>query len=58
MKTVTFQYISLYEFPEVTASVIKYTSILILNCLQELIKNLLNLQITYKKQQIKAIKVL
>ena len=58
MKTVTFQYINLYEFPEVTASVIKYTSILILNCLQELIKNLLNLQITYKKQQIKAIKVL
>ena len=53
MKTVTFQYINLYEFPEVTASVIKYTSILILNCLQELIYKQ-----RIQKQQIKAIKVL
>ena len=44
----TFQYINLYELPEITASIIKYTSILILNCLQEFIKKLLNLQKTYQ----------
>ena len=31
------QHISLYELLEVTTSIIKYTSILILNCLQEFI---------------------
>ena len=44
---VSIQRMNLYELSEVTASIIKYTSILILNCLQELIKNLLNLQTTY-----------
>ena len=44
---VSIHNINLYEFSEVTASNIKYKSILILNCLQELINNLLNLQTTY-----------
>ena len=44
---VSIQHIKLYELSEVTACIIKYTAILILNCLQELINNLLNLQITY-----------
>ena len=44
---VSIQHINLYELSEATASIIKYTSKLILNCLQELINNLLNLQITY-----------
>ena len=40
IKTITFQFnINLYELSEVTASIIKYTLILILNCLQELINN-------------------
>ena len=42
---VSIQHINLYKLSEVTASIIKYTSILIVNCLQELIKNLLNLQL-------------
>ena len=44
---VSIQHINLYKFSEVTASIIKYTSILIVNCLQELINNLLNLQTRY-----------
>ena len=44
---VSIQHINLYKLSEVTASIIKYTSILIVNCLQELINNLLNLQIRY-----------
>ena len=49
VKTITFQFnINLYELSEITASIIKYTSILILNCLQELINKLLNLQKTYQ----------
>ena len=55
---VSIQHINLYELSEVTASIIKYTSILILNCLQEMIKNLLNLQITYPIATNKTIKVL
>ena len=39
--------IHIYKLSEVTASIIKYTSILIVNCLQELINNLLNLQTRY-----------
>ena len=46
---VSIQHINLYKLSEVTASIIKYTSILIVNCLQELIKNLLNLQTRYPK---------
>ena len=45
---VSIQHINLYELSEITASIIKYTSILILNCLQELINKLLNLQKTYQ----------
>ena len=41
---VSIQHIILYKLSEVTASIIKYTSILIVNCLQELINNLLNFQ--------------
>ena len=44
---VSIQHINLYELSEVSASIIKYTSILILNCLQELINKLLNLQKLY-----------
>ena len=44
---VSIQHINLYELSEVTTSIIKYTSTLILNCLQELINNLLNLQTMY-----------
>ena len=44
---VSIQHINLNELLEVTASIIKYTSILILNCLQELIDNLLHLQTMY-----------
>ena len=44
---VSIQHINLYKFSEVTASIIKYTSILIVNCLQGLINNLLNLQTRY-----------
>ena len=44
---VSIQHINLYELSEVAASIIKYTSILILNCLQEMINNILNLQTTY-----------
>ena len=44
---VSIQHISLYKLSEVTASIIKYTSILTVNCLQELIKILLNLQTMY-----------
>ena len=55
---VSIQHINLYELSEVTASIIKYTSILILNCLQEMIKNLLNLQTTYPIATNKTIKVL
>ena len=55
---VSIQHVNLYELSEVTASIIKYTSILILNCLQELIKNLLNLQTTYPISTNKTIKVL
>ena len=51
MKTIMFQFntsdITVYKLSEVTASIIKYTSILIVSCLQELIPNLLNLQIAY-----------
>ena len=48
MKTiVSIQHISLYKLSEVTASIVKYTSILIVNCLQELINILLNLQTMY-----------
>ena len=43
---VSIQHINLYELSEITASIIKYISILILNCLQELINKLLNLQKT------------
>ena len=43
----SIQHINLYELSETTASIIKYTSIQILNCLQKLINNLLNLQTTY-----------
>ena len=43
MKTFNI-YIILYKLSEVTTSIIKYTSILIESCLQELINNLLNLQ--------------
>ena len=44
---VSIQHINLYELLEATASIIKYTSKLILDCLQELINNLLNLQTLY-----------
>ena len=44
---VSIQHINLYELLEATASIIKYTSIQILNCLQKLIHNLLNLQTMY-----------
>ena len=45
---VSIQHIILYKLSEVTASIIKYTSILIVNCLQELINKLLNLQTRYQ----------
>ena len=44
---VSIQQINIYKLLEATASIIKYTSIQILNCLQKLINNLLNLQTTY-----------
>ena len=44
---VSIQHINLYELSEITTSIIKYTSILILTFLQELINSLLNLQTTY-----------
>ena len=44
---ISIQHINLYQLSEVTASIIRYTSILIVNCLQELINNLLNLQAMY-----------
>ena len=44
---VSIQHIILYKLSEVTASIIKYRSILIVNCLQELINNLINLQTAY-----------
>ena len=44
---ISIQHINLYELLGATVSIIKYTSKLILNCLQELINNLLNLQTTY-----------
>ena len=44
---VSIQHINHYKLSEVTASIVKYTSILIVNCLQELINNMLNLQTTY-----------
>ena len=44
---ILIQHINLYELSEITASIIKYTSILIVNCLQEFINTLLNLQKTY-----------
>ena len=44
---VSIQHINLYEFSEVTAFIIRYTSILILYCLQKLINNLLYLQTKY-----------
>ena len=44
---VSIQHINIYELSEVTAFFIKYTSIQILNWLQELINNLLNLQTIY-----------
>ena len=43
---VSIQHIIHYKLLEVTASIIKYTLILIVNCLQELINHLLNLQTT------------
>ena len=45
---VSIQHINLYELSEITTSIIKYTSILILTFLQELINNLLNFQTTYR----------
>ena len=44
---VSIQHFNLYKLSEVTASFIKYTSILIVNCLQELINKVLNLQTRY-----------
>ena len=44
---VSIQHINLYKLSQITASIIKSTSILIVNCLQELINNLLNLQTRY-----------
>ena len=44
---VSIQHINLYKLSEVTASIIKYTSILIVNCLQEFINKLLNLETRY-----------
>ena len=44
---VSIQNINLYELSEAIASIIKYTSIQILNCLQKSINNLLNLQTTF-----------
>ena len=44
---VSVQHINHYKLSEVAASIVKYTSILIVNCLQELINNMLNLQTTY-----------
>ena len=44
---VSIPHINIYELLEVTAFIIKRTSILILNCLQGLINNLLNLQTTH-----------
>ena len=41
------QHINLYKLLEATASIIKHTPKLMLKCLQELIKNLLNFQTTY-----------
>ena len=43
---VSIQNIILYKLSQASASIVKYTSLL-LNCLQELINNLLNLQTTY-----------
>ena len=43
----SIQHTNLYELSGITASIIKCTSILILNCLPELINKLLNLQKTY-----------
>ena len=48
VKTITFQFnISCFTSFQVTGSIIEYISKLVLNCLQELINNLLNLQTTY-----------
>ena len=44
---VSIQHINLFKLLKATASIIKYTSKLILNYLQELINNLLNLQTAY-----------
>ena len=44
---VSIQHINLNKLSEVTVSIIKYTSILIVNCLQELINKLLNLETRY-----------
>ena len=52
------QHINLYKLSEVTASIIKYTSILIVNCLQELINNLLNLQTRYPTATIIIIQII
>ena len=44
VKTITFQFnISFFASFRVTGSIIEYTSKLVLNCLQEMINNLLNL---------------